>query len=377
MASLRTKLQLLRGLLDGQAAPAGPVWLALEVTRRCNFTCLGCFFHSPHARRIERPDHEVRDLPSELVEKLCVALPKLGSQHVILTGGGEPLLHSKLFDFLAAFKQAGFKIELFTNGTLIDAPTARRLVASGLDLLRVTFWAVNPEEHAHWHPGTSLTLLEKRTEALQLIAQARREAGRRSPQVALEMLLHRRNMHNLAQRVEVALAGGCDSVAFTYFRDWGGECHSLTVSPEDAQSIRPALAAAGRRLHAGGVRHNIPEYLARARSGHQAWREFPCYAGWYGCYVNVDGTVTPCSRCRMRMGNLLEQSFAEIWNGPQYREFRRRTSTRTGLASLGSVCNCDNCCQVRDNVRVHRVFRWFAPLAARGPARKEGPLAAA
>jgi MoaA/NifB/PqqE/SkfB family radical SAM enzyme len=376
MASLRTKLRLLRGLLDGEVARTGPAWLAVEVTRRCNLTCLGCRFHPPQARRPERPDHQVQDLPSELVEKLRVALPKLGSQHVILTGGGEPLLHPKLLDFLAAFKQAGFKIELFTNGTLIDAPMARRLVASGLDHLRMTFWAVNSEEHAHWHPGTSLTLLEKRTEALRLIAQAKREAGRRTPQVALEMLLHRQNMHNLPQRVEVALENGCDSVAFTYFRDWGGECQSLTVSPSDAQSIRPALAAAGRRLYAGGVRHNVPEYLARARSGHQAWRDLPCYAGWYGCYVIVDGTVTPCSRCRMRMGNLLERSFAEIWNGPQYREFRRRTSTRTGLASLGSVCNCDNCCQVRDNVRVHRIFKWFAPLAPKAADARRGSSAA-
>jgi radical SAM protein with 4Fe4S-binding SPASM domain len=45
-------------------------------------------------------------------------------------------------------------------------------------------------------------------------------------------------------------------------------------------------------------------------------------------YVTVDGDVTPCCNYydarEIKLGNALEQSGAEIWNGAGYREFRKR-----------------------------------------------------
>jgi radical SAM protein with 4Fe4S-binding SPASM domain len=42
--------------------------------------------------------------------------------------------------------------------------------------------------------------------------------------------------------------------------------------------------------------------------------------------VTPDGAVFPCCRGpdELKMGNVLEQDFESIWNGPAYREFRRR-----------------------------------------------------
>jgi len=42
--------------------------------------------------------------------------------------------------------------------------------------------------------------------------------------------------------------------------------------------------------------------------------------------VTPDGTVYPCCRgpAELEMGNLLQQDFESVWNGPRYREFRRR-----------------------------------------------------
>ena len=73
-----------------------------------------------------------------------------------------------------------------------------------------------------------------------------------------------------------------------------------------------------------------------------------------------------CGPCSIVMGNLRERPFTEIWNGPAYRDFRRHSPNREGLLSLKDRCNCANCCLWRDNVRVHRTFRWFAPLKAVG-----------
>ena len=45
-------------------------------------------------------------------------------------------------------------------------------------------------------------------------------------------------------------------------------------------------------------------------------------------YVTSTGVVQPCCMVmgddRVALGRLSEQSFAEIWTGPAYQEFRRR-----------------------------------------------------
>ena len=76
-----------------------------------------------------------------------------------------------------------------------------------------------------------------------------------------------------------------------------------------------------------------------------------------------------CGSCDLIMGNLNEQSFEEIWNGPRYREFRRVSSRPGGQVSLDGSCECANCCLVKDNLSVHRVYKYLAPLADRAAGR--------
>jgi MoaA/NifB/PqqE/SkfB family radical SAM enzyme len=272
------------------------------------------------------------------------------------------MLHPRYLDIIRAFKREGLRVQSFTNGTLVDEEMAGGLVESGLDVLNVTFWAVNGEEHAYWHPGVSLSYLDRRHRTLERLAAAKDQRKRMNPRVNIQLPLNRNNFSNLKERVNLVLASGCEEMTFGFFRDWGGEFEDRCILPEDVETIREGLLSAKKRFEADGIEHNVDEYLARIRLGADAWRTVPCYAGWYESCVKVDGTVLACCPCSMVMGNLREDPFGEIWNGPAYRDFRRNASRPEGLLSLRDRCNCANCCLWRDNVRVHRTFRWFAPL---------------
>lgn len=372
MATLLEKIKLLKGLFTKEIAYVGPFYITMDITRRCNTICLGCFFHCSQKRIPSPGNHQVEDLPFELVQKICAELPGLSTREIILSGEGEPFLHPKLIDFISTFKGAGFKVQAFTNGTLTDQPMAQRIVESGLDVLHVTFWAINREEHEKWHPGVNPTFLEKRIEGLELVTRAKKQRDKRLPLLNLQMPLHRYNFKNIKGRVELALASGCDAVTFGFFRDWGGEFADLGLVPEDTESILHDLMEAKRHFEFDGIGHNVEEYLARVRLSNEAWSKVPCYAGWIESYVKVDGTVLPCPRCRLVMGNLMERSFKEIWNGFEYREFRNQNSDLKRMDSLGGACNCSNCCIVKDNLRVHRIFRWLAPFVPKTKNREEG-----
>jgi MoaA/NifB/PqqE/SkfB family radical SAM enzyme len=290
---------------------------------------------------------------------------------VLLSGEGEPLLHPGLCDIASAFKDAGLRVQCFTNGTLIDEAMAERLVRSRLDVLSIAFWAVNPPEHAVWHPGVSADFLERRKRGIELVHRAKRLARQPHPIVNLQMPLNRGNYRNIGERVELALASRCERVTFGVFRDYDGQFESECLSGEDLEVMRPDLLAAREQFERAGITHNIDEYLERIRFGRQAWRACPCYAGWFQSYVKVDGTVFPCCRCKQAVGRLTEHSFIEIWNGPAYRDFRRRSSDPQQLARMGGECSCPNCCFWDDDRRVYRVWRWIAPLV---PSRKKAPV---
>jgi MoaA/NifB/PqqE/SkfB family radical SAM enzyme len=129
-------------------------------------------------------------------------------------------------------------------------------------------------------------------------------------------------------------------------------------------AVRAAFRPALTRLDAAGIRHDADVFLERVRLG-LAWLNTPCYAPWYACSIRVNGDVLVCPRCRVPMENLNASSLADIWSGVEYRGFRRQAMRQTPAEGKWASCDCANCCWVRDNLRVHRYFRWFEPIVHR------------
>jgi MoaA/NifB/PqqE/SkfB family radical SAM enzyme len=372
MASLFGKAALLGGLLRGERAGRGPLFVNLDLVARCNNTCLGCFYHYEDSK----PPSTGRDaggdeLPFDAATRLAGELGRLGVTEVVMAGEGEPLLHSRFFDVIAALKKAGLRTQVFTNGILLDETMTRRIARSGIDILRVSLWAVNEAEHARWHPGVSPRMLDKRLCGIRALADARKAAPA-GFQLSLQMPINRENLGALDRRIDIAIESGAAAVGFGYYRAYGTPLDYLALGPEDCTAVSAAFRPAVARLDAAGIHHDAATFLQRVRLG-LAWLETPCYAPWYACSIRVNGDVLVCPRCPVPMGNLGMSSLADIWRAADYRAFRRIAMRQTPAEGKLESCECANCCWVRDNLRVHRVFRWLAPVArgraGRGPSQ--------
>lgn len=370
MARPERYVKLLRGLLGGEVAYIGPFYVLMDVTRRCNLRCVGCRFHSPKANMPAPGDQSVHDISFELVEVLCRDLQKMGTSSLMLLGEGEPLLHPRLVDIVAAGKRAGLQVSLLTNGTLLDCQNVQALFDAGLDLLRVSLWATTPEEYARNYPATDPKMLERVLAGVRLAVAMKAESGRKLPRLGLHQPLDHYNAANMGALVDLALALGCDSVSFSPLRPLRGALNEAALSADEEAAVRRSLAQLRTRLRATRLTHNFDETLLRYKAGEGAWRDLPCYVGWAQVRVKVDGTILPCGCCDLPMGNLYQNSLPEIWNSAAYRSFRARTITRAGMASLAADCDCGFCCHYADNRRVHRYFRWFASLCAAAGGRK-------
>lgn len=103
--------------------------LDLNITNRCNFRCVHCAFDSGMCRMNEMSVAEL--------EKILADTKELGGERIDITGG-EPAIRQDLQQIIRIAKGMGYKIELVTNGSLLEKGDLQKLKALGLDAIAVS-----------------------------------------------------------------------------------------------------------------------------------------------------------------------------------------------------------------------------------------------
>lgn len=362
--SWRDQLNLLRGLLTGDAAYTGPFYVSIGLTRRCNLGCRYCRYHSCLADSRAPATASDADLDYGLLPGLLNDLRDCGTRDVILAGEGEPLLYPQLREAMVAAKTAGLSLNVITNGTLLTDDLIEFFIDQRLDLVTVSLWASSPEEYARLYPGTRADTFDRVVGGLRRVTAAKARRGSRLPRLRLHRPTSRDNFRGLEAALAQARETGCDHFTVAPVSPSRGGAEGGTLLPDKQAWVCETLRRMTPALHRYSMRHNFDMSFELYRLGEAVWKTTACYIGWLHTRVAVDGTVYTCGRCDIPMGNLARQSFRGIWNDGPYRAFRRQASTREGLAGMTGQCQCGYCCHLRNSLKVHRVFRWIAPAAA-------------
>jgi len=123
--------------------------LQVEVTSRC---CLRCEMCPRSSLAHQWPEI---DLSWEAFQRIAPAFEHV--RHVHLQGWGEPLLHPRLFDMIAAAKVAGCRVGLTTNGMGLDREKTEKLVEANLNLLSISIAGATRETHEGLRVGSSFS----------------------------------------------------------------------------------------------------------------------------------------------------------------------------------------------------------------------------
>ena len=360
------RARFLVSVLSGDRARHGPFCAAIDVTRRCNLACFRCQAHAPGSGW--RPAAEGDDMPWQDFERVCRELRALGTRKMILIGQGEPLLHPRLPDMIAEAKRRGFHLTLLTNGTLLDGRLASAIAASGLDELRVSLWAADEREYVRNYGGTSPKMFQRVIDGARAVSDARTAGRPKTPRIVLHRPIDREGFRGLDRMTGVARAAGCDALSFSPLKPFGQAAAERALTSLEVVELREILARTGRLARDAGLSCNDAAVPRRYEIGNDVWKVLPCYIGWVDVRIRTNGDVLSCAPCGAPLGNVGTASLAEIWNGAAFRQFRRQTRTREGLAGIAADCRCDFCCHVLTNDRLHRVLRWMpqgrAPASA-------------
>jgi MoaA/NifB/PqqE/SkfB family radical SAM enzyme len=288
------------------------------------------------------------DLPWEAFQRVAQAFPH--TKFVHLQGWGEPLLHPRLFDMIAAAKGAGCRVGFTTNGMLLDRAARERLLTLDVDLVAISIAGATRGTHERIRRGSDFsTILWNASRLLAL-----RSGGRRArPKVEIFFLMTKANLAELPEAVDLAAALGADELVATNL--------DYVVTPEH-DDLR-AFACPQPR---GGFARIVEDARERSRRAGLGFRPYPLEPGEVAVceadplkilFVACDGWVSPCNYMglagrtdipryfdgrtitvpRLRFGNILEQDLLDIWASPAYRAFRRQFQERALAVAARAV----------------------------------------
>lgn len=120
-----------------------PFWLNLEPTNRCQ---LDCFFCSRQT--------STRTLGEMSLETLGLIVDEAAAQTAAghkcalrLTGWGEPLLHSRIGEFVGRIKRAGLPLKIYTNGLALTPELMDLFISLEVDDLQFSMQGLTPGQY--------------------------------------------------------------------------------------------------------------------------------------------------------------------------------------------------------------------------------------
>lgn len=140
--------------------PALPQSLNIELNNTCNQRCIFCPEHGPYSKRDMKPSVIKKEAAMTIMKKAYEA--GIGTKELGVYINGEVFLYRDLSEVIKYAKDIGFPyVFITTNGALANPDAMKRVVDSGLDSIRFSVNAVDPEVYEYLHGRNDYAEVEK------------------------------------------------------------------------------------------------------------------------------------------------------------------------------------------------------------------------
>lgn len=323
----------------------GPRVVVVDLSRTCNFRCLGCWTHSP-LLKIEK--EKTGYLDTRLMMNLIDDLSYLGTDIITLSGAGDPSTHPDFYEICQKINEKGIFCDINSNLSLVDV---KKLAHYKPRKVRVNFSAASSEIYQHFHQVKNEHLFE---ELLKKIVYLKNSGV----YIRLVCVLCKDNIHQFLDMIRVAISlrgrSGYLEIKFNPV-DVGNGTESVSVSQEQIKNLLNQIPEARRLANSSGLEHNLTSLEKYYTQGPSKFHieDLDCYIGWFGSLVKENGDVHACCNKMLSLGNLEKSSFREIWSGKMFKEFRRMLKTRN-QEKYPLLKKCRGCLQIDTNLAIHK-----------------------
>jgi len=280
----------------------------------CNINCVMC------SHKNIQLGH--KELTLAEFERILQALPKL--KYVNFIGLGEPLANPHFFELVDFAASKKIKVILTTNATLLNEVNLSRF-RDNITQVIISIDSPHKENFESLRQGANFDSLMYN---LKLLKQIREKIDLR-----IQTVLMKQNLDDLAELVRLAHSLGIRNVAFLH-----------VLSLDQANDQRLILPSQGAQSSLERAETLAKEYGVELLSRPLAPQMRTCREPWLLPFIALNGDIYPCCfiyripqpftewyagtslevpLAQYKMGNIFQDSFKDIWNGPDFRLLRR------------------------------------------------------
>ena len=306
--------------------------LVLEPHGRCNCRCVMCDIWKTT---------EAQEISAAELERHLGDISRLGVEWVVFSGG-EPLMHSDLFQLARLLRPRGIRITVLSTGLLLDRYSAE--ITSAIDDVIVSLDGP-PEIHNQ---------IRRTPGAFERLAAGVLAIHRRAPgySISARCTVQALNATYLRGTVETARELGLRSISFVAADLTSTAFNRSTPWPQERQSaIAPCLSTLEREIEALIAAYQSSGFIVesqdklrrlvshfRACQGLESHVAPRCNAPWVSAVLEPDGAVRPCF-FQPAIGNLADGTLAEVLNSPAAVSFRERLDIASNPICQRCVCS--------------------------------------
>ncbi len=323
--------------------------LYIEPTSACNLNCVTCI------RRTwsEKPGFMEMSAFNALVSQL----KEFSSLESIMFGGfGEPMHHPEIFNMIAALKVLGLKVEITTNGTMLNKESFEKLFSSGLDTLWVSIDSTETSTFNAIREGADFGGIH---DNLKLFKRMNQESDKKMT-LGIAFVATKDNVDELSKLRSFAANVWAEKISVSnvipYDREMESKmlCRKVLFKPlaytkaeEERIGFKEiiipeiSLPRIDYNETTKDALHDIRGSMMKVKLLNETFKAYDDHCRFVHdriSFIRWDGMVSPCmgllhsyttflngNERRMNeytLGSIREKSLKEIWGSSEYKEFR-------------------------------------------------------
>ena len=309
-------------------------YIQWHITNQCNLRCHHCY-QEGFSKNDDLDEAGLKKISSNVLS----TLREWSKAACIHLTGGEPLLKREFFLLLSHLDQEPMVEELgiITNGLLFNPEVVKRLSAfSKLKKIKISLDGASAEINDSIRYQGSF---EKVMKNLSLI----KKEGRF--EVIFMFTVMKRNFRSLLPLLKLCEDLDVDGLIIERFIPWGRGREIIEEVLEKDQ-WKEMVETLFDFFSMGMEKDDVFPYQAFQVSlnrGEQELSGAPCVIGVDGLCIMPEGSVFPCRRFPITIGNLLEDSLKTIWEKSEILGKLRRKENLKGKCGRCGVKDCRGC----------------------------------
>ncbi|MEF8848060.1 MAG: radical SAM protein [Candidatus Thermoplasmatota archaeon] len=348
---------IIKGIADfGVRRPfvsGSPFLIVWDITNKCNLNCKHCYANAGKNSSDELTTEQAKEVIDEL-DKASVP--------IIAFSGGEPLIRDDIFELTRYASDKGIYVAVATNGTLITKEKAKKMKEAGIKFTQISLDGASAETHDKFCGIDGV--FEKTIEGIK-------NAVEEDFFVNIASTATSYNYKEIPEIIDL-----CEELNVDWFMLYnfvptgrGKFIRKNDITPEQREHIltemwkklkksedckvnvlstAPQFARIALEKEIGKDKKIVPTHFSNptlsGRLVNLADFIGGCGCGRFYCAIRTDGDIDPCVFFPLKIGNIKEDNFRDLWkNNEILKELRDKDKLKGTCGTCKYRYYCGGC----------------------------------